>query len=69
MGLAQAVDHLLQDLADLGPGFRGFHLGTQFVVDGLPIQPTKLGVPVLIAHGGPNDLEGLQGQALLLRGP
>src|SRR6185295_14339453 len=35
-----------------------FDARTVFVMDGLPVEPSGLGLPVLVAHRGPDFLEG-----------
>ena len=60
VALLQAPDHFLHNSARLIMA-RGFlHPGPVFVVDGLPVQAAGLGLPVLVAHGGPDFLEGVQ---------
>jgi hypothetical protein len=66
--LAETADHFAHDGARLGHGARAFDFRTQLVARGVPIDTAEVLVPVLIADGRPDELEGFQVETLLLRG-
>ncbi len=66
MRLVQAAEHLVQNIARGVHAIGGFYLRPELVMDGLPIQAARLGLPVLIADGGPHIFEGLDVELPLL---
>src|SRR5690242_5779335 len=68
MRLAQASHHLTHRLAGLLHGGGALDLRPQFVVNRRPVDAAEAGIPVLIANGGPDQFEGFDVEALLLRG-
>ncbi len=60
VALLQAPDHLLDNRPRLIVACGFFYAGTILVVNGLPIQSTRLRLPVFVAYGGPDFLEGIE---------
>ena len=63
VALLQAAQHFLHDRHRFVMSSGFFHPRPVFVVDRLPVQAAGLDLPVLIADGGPDFLEGIQIQA------
>ena len=59
MRLFQPAHHVGHDGAGFVHGGGFFDFGAQFVVDGLPVHAVQFGIPVLVAHGFPDLLEGI----------
>ena len=63
------TDGQLTEIA-VGPSLvvtgRLFHAGTVFVVDRPPVQAARLGLPMLVSHGGPDLFERVQVQLMLI---
>ena len=57
--LVQAAEHLVQYIARSVHAVGSFDLRPELVVDRLPVQTARLGLPVLVADRGPHILEGL----------
>jgi len=68
MRLADAPDHLLKHLPGLAHGFGFLHRRKIFIVHGLPIQATELGIPILIANSSPDEFERFEIETALWRG-
>src|SRR5713101_1361143 len=66
--LAQASHHLAHHLTRLLHSDCALELGPQFVVYADPIDAAEAGIPVLVADGGPDQLEGFDIETLLFRG-
>ena len=67
MRLVQAAEHLIQNGARCVHAVGRFDLRPELVVDRLPIQAAGIGLPVLVANGGPHVLEGLDVELPLFR--
>ena len=67
MRLMQTAEHLVQHAARGVHAIGRFDLGPELVVDGLPVQAARLGLPMLVADGGPHVLEGLKIELPLFR--
>ncbi len=66
MRLMQASEHLVHHCAHGVQAVGGFDLRLEFVVNRLPIQAARLGLPMLVADCRPDVLEGLQAELALL---
>ena len=65
MRFAEPVHHFGHDGAGLRHGGSSFDLGPQFIVHRDPVDAAKAGIPVLVADGGPDELEGFDIEPLL----
>ena len=66
MRLVQTPEHLIHDSAHRVQAIGGFDLRPEFVVDRLPIQAARLGLPMLVADRRPDVFEGLEAELALL---
>ena len=57
VGLMQSLERVVHGVAGLGHGPGMLDLGSQFVMDGLPVETAELGIEMPVADGLPDDLE------------
>ena len=66
MGLVQAREHLAHHRAHGVHAVGSFNLWLELVVNRLPIQTARVGLPVLVADRRPHILKGLEAELALL---